>query len=192
LGHLNQLWREYITFLVRNGGSKPGHGVDSVSREIGVKPFAINEMSILAYYRYRNNSLLYNLPVTPPFNYYTNRYVCNMADFSPGGVQTGPPLGKGIFDPNSWGQYLGGTHDRHGRNKRFTDPTHIIGQALRLNTACIPYMRCSAFTIPLNGSCYTAPMVRCNESLPWTPLWNLHVHSKHTRDFQSKACVCGS
>ena len=50
-----------------------GFGVDAVSREIGIKPYAINEMSILAYFRERNKSALHNLPVTPPYKYYANR-----------------------------------------------------------------------------------------------------------------------
>lgn len=24
----------------------------------------------------------------------------------------------------------------------------------------------------------------------WTPLWNLHVHSKHTADYRSIPCTC--
>jgi hypothetical protein len=24
----------------------------------------------------------------------------------------------------------------------------------------------------------------------WTPLWNLHVHSKHTPDYRSASCPC--
>ena len=38
--------------------------------------------------------------------------------------------------------------------------------------------------------CYTAPFVRCGDSPIWTPLWNLHVHSKHTQDYKSVACPC--
>jgi len=223
LGQQNATWRSYLLWLVKHGGSKPGFGVDAMSREIGVKPFAINEMSILAFYREQNESALHNLPVAPRHNYYVNRYVCDMNDFAPGGSKAGPPLGLGIFDPNSWGQFLGGTHDRHGRNKRFTDPSHIIGQAIRLNPSCLPVrgmvvvffadrgcrrtliippphvkqeMRCSNYTMPGTApgstSCYTAPFVRCNSTQPWTPIWNLHVHSKHTHDFRSAACVCGS
>ena len=40
------------------------------------------------------------------------------------------------------------------------------------------------------GDCYTAPFVRCNESDPWTPIWNLHVHSKQTEKFRSVSCRC--
>ena len=42
----------------------------------------------------------------------------------------------------------------------------------------------------LDAVCYTAPFVRCSEDSPWTPLWNLHVHSKHTQDYKSVPCDC--
>lgn len=37
---------------------------------------------------------------------------------------------------------------------------------------------------------YTAPYARCSESDSWIPLWNLHVHSKHTSEFKSLLCSC--
>jgi hypothetical protein len=40
----------------------------------------------------------------------------------------------------------------------------------------------------LSGRCYKSPFVRCGKQ--WTPLWNLHVHSKHTWDFRSELCDC--
>jgi hypothetical protein len=49
------------------------------------------------------------------------------------------------------------------------------------------------------NACYTAPFVRCGGYLnewmnftlsPYTPLWNLHVHSKHTEKFRSVPCEC--
>ena len=164
---------------------------------------------------------------------------------------------NGIFDPGSWGQFLGGTHSRHGRDVGFKDSASIVGQALRTNPSCVAMMMCSNMTLTerfltrnaeLNsftashaslgntsstdsspsvaiaatadptvtsniasnqtislslrrsqlevpssntgGGCYTAPFVRCNESDPWTPLWNLHVHSKQTEKFRSVRCHC--
>ena len=164
---------------------------------------------------------------------------------------------RGIFDPNSWGQLLGGTSSGHGRDIGFNDAVHIVGQALRLNPSCLVTMMCSNMTLPqrnltlnaelnsftashaslgntsstdsspsvaiaatadptvtsniasnqtislslrrsqlevpssnTSGGCYTAPFVRCNESDPWTPLWNLHVHSKQTEKFRSVRCQC--
>ena len=49
-------------------------------------------------------------------------------------------------------------------------------------------------------TCVTAPFVLCgNESInlavttrPHVPLWNLHVHSKHTRAYMSEPCDCAT
>ena len=158
------------------------------------------------------------------------------------GKETGAFTVKGIFDPNSWGQFLGGTHSGHGRDIGFNDKVHIVGQALRLNPSCVAVMMCSNVTLPERdstldgarafvnnsttpassvavaptsishtnrnkstlvgrslltatstsggGDCYTAPFVRCNESDSWTPIWNLHVHSKQTEKFRSVSCRC--
>ena len=158
------------------------------------------------------------------------------------GKETGAFTVKGIFDPNSWGQFLGGTHSKNGRDVGFKDSASIVGQALRTNPSCVAVMMCSNVTLPERdstldgarafvnnsttpaslvavaptsishtnrnkstlvgrslltatstsggGDCYTAPFVRCNESDPWTPIWNLHVHSKQTEKFRSVSCRC--
>ena len=171
---------------------------------------------------------------------------------------------------------VGGTASKGGRDKRFTDASHVVGQAIRLNPSCELQMRCGNQTVapyvftPKGGTpgmtqanshstnssnsdskgdggsssgggssvigssdshhtgnsssgsnagtvihtahgelltpmerlellwweehqetfCYTAPFVRCSEDEPWTPLWNLHVHSKHTQDYKSERCEC--
>lgn len=51
--------------------------------------------------------------------------------------------------------------------------------------AALQYWRDHAET-----DCYTAPFVKCGESAIWTPLWNLHVHSKNTQDYKSVPCDC--
>jgi hypothetical protein len=37
--------------------------------------------------------------------------------------------------------------------------------------------------------CRTGPHVRCHRE-QYSPLWNLHVHSKKTAEFRSKRCSC--
>ena len=158
------------------------------------------------------------------------------------GSEVGPVTGLSIFDPGSWGQFLGGTHSKNGRDVGFKDSASIVGQALRTNPSCVAVMMCSNVTLPERdstidgarafvnnsttpassvavaptsishtnrnkstlvgrllltatstsggGDCYTAPFVRCNESDPWTPIWNLHVHSKQTEKFRSVSCRC--
>jgi hypothetical protein len=112
--------------------------------------------------------------------------------------------GEFIWDSGSWGQWIGGTESKGGRNAKFTDGSHIIGQAISLN-GCLVHMVCTNTTMPVRNKsvknthgdhnkidhvCYTMPHVRCDHSTGWTPLHNLHVHSKHTHKFLSHICPC--
>ena len=126
------------------------------------------------------------------------------------GLEVGAVTGEGIFDSGSWGQFLGGTHSTDGKDIGFTDNSHIVGRGIVENPSCVAAMMCSNISMPLrrlqsdmahsrrnvltsprsSGGCYTAPFVRCNVSSPWTPLWNLHIHSKHTERFRSTSCEC--
>jgi len=273
---------------------------------VGIKPYTINEMTMMAYYKKIYPERFFMFPVVPNYDYYFNRHTVNMSHYSPGGKEVGPDTGSGIWDPSSWGQYLGGTYAAgKGRTHRkgFKDATHIAGSAMRLNTNCTPVIICSNKTLPIRKSadpstplnkyspkpantsrmaiekidpqskrrktlypgrdklnfnndtvvnnrttasftkdiqntsigrifrdntsllrqpivnnattflsvdkkdlkssdiqsndnnemkCYTAPYVRCSDSDPYTPLWNLHVHSKNTQDFKSLPCPCPS
>eukprot|EP01036_Dinobryon_divergens_P028552 gene28552-37511_t len=190
----------------------------------GIKPFAVNEMSMLAFYHKYNPTELRLLPVVPFFQSYAkNRYICDLPSYSPGGAQVGPPTGLGIWDANSWGQYIGGTSKKRGKDKGFMDSSHITGQAIgsshcRISFICgnqsreessrtiTPIQAWEEYTRQRNSNqtsestssnsrtsdrrCYTAPFVRCSEEYPWTPLWNLHVHSKHNVNYKSAPCPC--
>ena len=71
------------------------------------------------------------------------------------------------------------------------DPT--VTSNIASNQTISLSLRRSQLEVPssnTSGGCYTAPFVRCNESDPWTPLWNLHVHSKQTEKFRSVRCQC--
>ena len=115
-----------------------------------------------------------------------------------------------LFDSGSWGQYLGGTSSKGGRNKKFSESSHIIGQAIGINQ-CIAQMRCGNVEgihyIPSaegsgSGSkkCFMATFLRCGSEkelngtllTPWYPLLNLHVHSKKISEFtiMSNECKC--
>uniref|UniRef100_A0A7S3HGP5 Uncharacterized protein n=1 Tax=Spumella elongata TaxID=89044 RepID=A0A7S3HGP5_9STRA len=229
-------WDNYLTWLRPYGCCKAG-GIAPDKDGNGIKPFAVNEMSMLAYYHEIKPIQFKIFPVVPAYPYMLNRHVINMSHFGPGGEQVGPATGHGVWDPNSWGQLIGGTATKRGRDKGFTDSSHIAGQATRMNQ-CKLEMLCGNQTISpyaeppvlssgstissIGGSdssnitsvvdihtlsasdkvawqwwldhqetqCYTAPFVRCGDSPIWTPLWNLHVHSKHTQDYKSVACPC--
>ena len=182
-------------------------------------------MSMLAYYHYLYPKDFLLFPVAPEYKYILNRHICNIAEYGPDGKQSGEATGRGIWDPNSWGQFLGGTATKRGRDKGFTDSSHIAGQAMRTNM-CRPHMLCipkhqqmmfydyrnfdhrkiapiiSNSNSNSKNECILVPHVRCgaldelNYTVPfieqkvWSPLWNLHVHSKHTQDFISRPCQC--
>jgi len=70
-----------------------------------------------------------------------------------------------LFDPGSYGQYLGGTNNGHSNG--FTDPKHFIGRAISSGEIdCgfdgVPYVTTGGFRYPL---------------------FNLHIHSKNLEAF---------
>lgn len=195
LGSKSTLWRDYLLWLRDYACCKQG-GVDPDEHGNGIKPFAINEMSMLAFYhhRYRLDARLMLLPVLPSHNYSESDLISNGYDgdaFSVSSLGNNSALlASAIWDPNSWGQYLGGTHNRRGRNKKFVDHSHIIGYVLYLNKdEAEVRMLCSRAASSLTG-CFTVPHARIAATDAYTPLWNLHVHSKQTELYLSISCNC--
>jgi hypothetical protein len=137
-------WTDYLTWLKKHYSGKRGGVVAPDPNGVGVKPFAINEMSLLAYFHKLHPTFLQYLPLLPDFAFTTNRHIPNVTDFVPGGNLVGPRFGaaRALFDSGSYGQYLGGTHMRNGENRGFTDPKHIIGVAMRISP-CRPLMLCT-------------------------------------------------
>ena len=64
-------------------------------------------MSMLAYYHHLEPTSFYLFPVVPHFPYILNKHIANLTDFGPFGTQVPGPTGEGIWDPNSYGQFLG-------------------------------------------------------------------------------------
>jgi len=195
-GNRDLRWQRYLEWLWPYGCCKPG-GVASNKAGVGIKPFSINEMSMLAYYHELAPEEFKIFPVVPDHNYIRTRYICNISAYGPHGHEIPAPTGEGIWDPNSWGQYIGGTSRKRGRDIGFTDNSHIAGQAIRVAN-CLPAMLCANKTLsdtfaPTGNDtarCWTAPFVRCGEDSRWLLLWNLHVHSKNTARFISTPCIC--
>jgi hypothetical protein len=268
---------QYINFLrptsAKEGGIYPGKD------GIGVKLYSVNEMSMLAFYHYLFPEKLIDFPVIPSSNTPVSQFFANISGYAPGGNLVGKETGHGIWDPNSYGQYIGGTFDKKGKNKRFTDASHIAGQNIRVGWCAMVFFchpniteldyvpRVSSektittleesspsvtdvvktpasvrrslemsgsslshqpdisaagmrtlqgadqIVVPSHdaaetakhsekskkqhhshqkkkGRCYTAPYIRCNDDLHWTPIWNLHVHSKNTDEVKSSLCNC--
>jgi hypothetical protein len=70
-----------------------------------------------------------------------------------------------IFDPSSYGQYFGGTHQGHPPG--FAHHTHIIGREIQ-SEKIIPIMRDKKPYVLFEGKEY--------------PIVNLHIHSKNTKN----------
>ena len=74
-----------------------------------------------------------------------------------------------VFDPASYGQYLGGTKDRF--SKKFTDENHLPGKMIK-----------EGFIEPKIYNSYPKIVFNNNEF----ELINLHVHSKKIKKFLPK------
>lgn len=104
---MNSTWGGYIMWLRPRACCKKG-GFNPDEQGMGVKIYAVNEMSMLAYYKHINSEIFHFFPVNAIYDSYVlNRYVINMSEFAPGGTWVGQATGNGIWDSNSWGQYLG-------------------------------------------------------------------------------------
>jgi hypothetical protein len=226
----DQRWSKYLDWLRIFPNCCKSGGVFPDKTGSGIRPFAINEMSMISYFHEIEPDIMRLLPVLPPHPYVRMRYIIDLAQFAPGGGEVkGLVTGSAIWDPNSWGQFIGGTSSKRGKDKFFSDATHIAGMAIRTHH-CRVYWLCGNMTeygygIPFSdlgplqeqqrqslasipttkklvstltiggkeGRCYTAPFVRCDgEQIgkPFHPLWNLHVHSKHTTNYRSEKCDC--
>lgn len=199
-------WKNYLNWLRPRACCKY-NGYDPDEKGYGIKPFAVNEMSMLTYYRYIRNHTMHNFPVVPARVYPNVANFGNISMHQIGGASSGVATGLGVWDSNSYGQYLGGTHQKKGRNKGFSDGSHIIGQVMR-STVCRPRMECSSkhvdveygvasasigvdSSVPLGG-CYTIPKMICEDDNQTTPIWNLHIHAKSNDMFVSSRhnCTC--
>lgn len=107
----------YGAWLRRYACCKQG-GVLPDKNGNGIKPFAVNEMSMLGYYNKFAYKDIKMLPVVPTYpNYVQHRYMCKLQNFAPNGSEVGVATGVGVWDPNSWGQHIGGTARKKGRDK---------------------------------------------------------------------------
>ena len=103
----DNIYQEYLWWLRRYACCRKG-GIDPDAHGNGIKPFAINEMTMLANYHRIQPDQLPLLPVAPAYDgYIQRRPFCNVSQFAPGGKDVGPSTGHGVWDPNSWGQNIG-------------------------------------------------------------------------------------
>jgi hypothetical protein len=84
--NVTDTWTTYKQWLRRFACCKYG-GIDPDTNGFGIKPFAVNEMSLLAYFHYKYPANLTFFPVVPTYDYISNRHVINISAFAPGGVE---------------------------------------------------------------------------------------------------------
>jgi len=169
-------WQLYENYL------KKFHWFNTATQKF--KPATINEMTMLAFFASKENTTLEGLPTLPK--------------------SKSNPFDRAIWDPDSWGQFAGG--DLKRRKPGFIDMSHHVGNVIA-KTNCTLKMLCDVFADFESSdslNCSTAPFVRCgiwnmsshqppmDGSYIWHPLYNLHVHSKHTKQFLSEPCPCNT
>ena len=121
-GYVEWLWPRSCCHPPERGGLF----CDAYGHKGCLRPYAVNEMSILAYYHDLNVTELPYLPVFPPRAYVKQKKHMNVTEYTAGGELVGPVTGKGIWDGGSYGQYIGGTPRYKGKNKGFIDFYHIF------------------------------------------------------------------
>jgi hypothetical protein len=115
----------------------------------------INEMAIVKIYKDLYNGV--DFFPTLPYGQYSE----NLDKFN------------SLFDPASWGQYIGGTNN-YGNNLQYAGSHHIIGREILAGS-------CTASMQSVNG--LNIPHVHSAQAN--TKLNNLHIHSKHLELFLS-------
>lgn len=177
-------WTAYMKFLLSRGGKK---------KDGTVSMYAINEMSMLAFYREMHMDRFLLFPVIPHYQFPVHKFFANLNLYVPNKGISSDFLGTGLFDAGSYGQYLDGTHAllRPG----FSDGNHIAGLAMRVtNGLCTvkmlctntfdyssgsvikkyPYQIASDNKVVYYNSCHTAPFVKC---------YNSSVELENEKDF---------
>lgn len=172
--HAHNPWTDYMDYLLTHGGKK---------KDGTVSMYAINEMSMMGYYREKYKSRLLLFPVIPHYKFPVHKFYANLNLYVPNNGITSDLLGCGLFDSGSYGQFLDGTHLQ--LRPGFTDGNHIAGLAMRVtNGLCTVKMLCTkTFDYSKNStikkypyqinksnktvgydSCHTAPFVKCFNS----------------------------
>ena len=84
---------------------------------MGLKPFAINEMSLMAYFHELFPQSFNLLAVVPSYPYLKNKHIIDVGQYSVEGAnQAGQRYGW-YLGPKQLGQYIGGTSNKNGRDK---------------------------------------------------------------------------
>lgn len=185
--HTESPWFDYLKWLRRVSCCVKSRYLTD-DRGLGIKPYSINEMSILTYFGIRNRLDLHYLPILPnskgpiPRKSSYRYELRNYGDFN--GF-------KGVFDPGTFGQMIAGSPHK---KKGFVDTSHIASDIL-LRGTCRATFQCIKADESLlklwNSSVFVfVPMLMCtgDDFQKTTLLHTMHIHSKNTENFISKEC----
>ena len=92
-GYVDWLWPRSCCFPPERGGLF----CDANGHTGCLRPYAVNEMSMMAYYHELNASEMEYLPVFPPNAHVKQRKHMNVTEYTAGGALVGPATGKGIW-----------------------------------------------------------------------------------------------
>jgi hypothetical protein len=165
---------------------------DYPSEISGLKRYTFNEMTFLAYYAHAaGRGRLLFFPCLPKngtsATYLQVHRPVSQEAYVIGGAAVGPPIFDFVFDPGSWGQYLGGStyQDHTGKpihgprsqasTEKFGDAGHIIGYFMTIDqNTCRVRVRCNSLGRAYQrggrsdslfrsepGRCYRVPYVAC-------------------------------
>ena len=88
-------WTGYLAWLRRYACCRKGSGIAEDAHGNGIKPFKVNEMTVLAYYAnlyFSLSTYLHLFPIVPTYPYYQNRYTANSSHYAPNSELAGSSL----------------------------------------------------------------------------------------------------
>lgn len=183
--HTQSFWFDYLEWLRPLACCRQSRYLPD-SKGVGIKPFAVNEMSMLTFFRITHFQDMKFLPILPTRKKSARGYKHQLELYE---LKSTSSNYNAIFDPGSYGQLIGGSPHK---KKGFLDNSHIassILQGCRVSFQCIK----AAYTLLLNWNesiFVTVPTLVCDQDdYPKTTLLHtLHIHSKATDLFVSKKC----
>ena len=186
--HTDSYWFDYLKWLRKLTCCVKSSKYLPDKNGLGLKPFAINEMSMLTYFGIKYHQDLHYLPILPKRLGQIPNYRYELKSFEAGTNGLGF---SGLFDPGTYGMVIAGSpHKKRG----FVDDSHIASSLIVRGT-CRATFQCIKATdsLLLNWN-YSenvlVPIVSCqnDDYQKTTLLYTMHIHSKATDLFTSKQC----
>jgi len=174
-------WLRKLTCCVKSSRYLPD------KNGLGLKPYAINEMSILTYFGIKHRQDLHYLPILPKRLGQIPNYRYELRNFEADTTFSFP----GLFDPATYGMVISGSPHK---KKGFVDDSHIASSLIIRGTCRVNFQCIKATESLLNwnySDSVLVPIISCqnNDYQKTTLLYTMHIHSKDKTDlYTSKQC----